>query len=158
MWFQEFYSFVPRNRWNAHFPQCSPSRLIANRFARLVCQADLLWGWWWVWSREHLVPVSCPLPSWVLCCGLSQNVFAQDMKSHFKMRENRRGGGGGVARQRGHKPHSPVGPERTVSSHPFASIIEHFLFTHPLQPVFKDTLCALAGIEWAWSRWRNWAN
>lgn len=111
-----------------------------------------------VWYWEHLVPVSSPLPSRVLCCGLSQNVFARDRKSHFKMRESKRGGGGEAARQRGHKPHSPVGPERSVSSRPFASIIEHFLFTHPVQPVFKDTLCALAGIEWAWSRWRNWAN
>lgn len=111
-----------------------------------------------VWSPEHLVPVSSPLPSWVLRCGLSQNVFAQDMKSHFKMRESRRGGGDGAARQRGHKPHSPGGPERSVSSRPFASIIERFLFTHPVQPVFKDTLCALVAIEWTWSRWRNWAN
>lgn len=98
-----------------------------------------------VWHGGHLVPVSSPLPSRVLRCGLSQNVFAQDRKSHFKVRESRRGGGGGAARQRGHKPHSPTGPERSVSSRPFASIIEHFLSTHPVQPVFKDNFVCSDG-------------
>lgn len=101
-------------------------------------------------STQSQSPHSCLLG---LCAAGSQSVFAQDPKSHFKMRESRRGregaggGEGGAAKQRGLKPLSAAGPERNVSSCLLVLIIEHFLFTHIVQPVFKDTLRALEGTE-----------
>lgn len=131
--------------------KCSFSMMFPKLpYRKQTCKSSLprswVWEWWWWCDTESTWFQSpSPLPSPVLRCGLSQNVFAQDRRSHFKGRESRRGGGGGAARQRGHKPHSPMGPERGVSSRPFASIIEHFLSTHPVQPVFKDNFVCSDG-------------